>query len=98
MQQLIKMNNNNICVFLGTNKQKAIENGFYYADVVQALDGKWYFADQAPTCPQKTYIEKRLAEYPSIQDQLDMIYWDKVNGTNLWQEKITEIKTKYPKE
>ena len=45
-----------------------------------------------------TYAEKRAMEYPSIQDQLDMIYWDKVNSTNTWQEKITEIKAKYPKE
>jgi hypothetical protein len=45
-----------------------------------------------------TYAEKRAMEYPSIQDQLDMIYWDKVNGTNTWQENITEIKVKYPKE
>ena len=27
-----------------------------------------------------------------------MLYWDKVNGTNTWQEKIAEIKAKYPKE
>ena len=45
-----------------------------------------------------TYAEKRAMEYPSIQEQLDMIYWDKVNGTNTWQEKIAEIKAKYPKE
>ena len=38
--------------------------------------------------PPKTYRENRFSEYPSIQDQLDMIYWDKINGTNLWQEKI----------
>ena len=36
--------------------------------------------------------------YPSITDQLDMQYWDKVNGTSTWQEKINEIKNKYPKE
>lgn len=47
--------------------------------------------------PEPTYVEKRLEEYPSIGDQLDMIYWDKVNNTNLWQEKITDIKAKYPK-
>lgn len=47
--------------------------------------------------PEPTYVEKRMSEYPSLSDQLDMIYWDKINGTNLWQEKITEIKTKYPK-
>ena len=47
---------------------------------------------------KQTYAEKRAVAYPSIPDQLDMIYWDKVNGTNLWQEKIAEIKAKYPKE
>jgi hypothetical protein len=45
-----------------------------------------------------TYAEKRSLEYPTIQDQLDMIYWDSVNGTSLWIEKIAEIKGKYPKE
>ena len=47
---------------------------------------------------EETYAQKRLREYPVIGEQLDMIYWDKVNGTNLWQEKIAEIKAKYPKE
>ena len=44
------------------------------------------------------YMDKRAKEYPSIQDQLDMQYWDKVNNTSTWQDKINEIKTKYPKE
>ena len=44
-----------------------------------------------------TYAQKRVKEYPSIQEQLDMLYWDKKNGTNLWQQKIEEIKEKYKK-
>ena len=67
-------------------------------EVEQAFDGRWYLMGFAPPPLKKTYIEKRVAEYPKIEDQLDMIYWDKVNQTNLWQEKITEIKNKYPKE
>ena len=47
---------------------------------------------------ETAYMDKRAKEYPSIQDQLDMQYWDKVNGTSTWQDKINEIKTKYPKE
>jgi hypothetical protein len=43
------------------------------------------------------YQYKRAKEYPSIQEQLDMQYWDSVNGTTIWQDKINEIKTKYPK-
>tara|TARA_Y100000004_G_scaffold183416_1_gene231197 strand:- start:65 stop:340 length:276 start_codon:yes stop_codon:yes gene_type:complete len=35
--------------------------------------------------------------YPSIQEQLDMQYWDKKNGTTTWVDAITKTKTKYPK-
>ena len=66
-------------------------------EIVYAWDGRRYFKGEEPAAPEPTYAEKRAAEYPSVEEQLDMIYWDKVNGTNLWQEKITEIKTKYPK-
>jgi len=45
----------------------------------------------------KQYQRDREKEYPSIQDQLDMQYWDKVNGTNKWQEAINAVKAKYPK-
>ena len=66
-------------------------------EIVYGYNGKRYLKGQESTPPEPTYAEKRLAEYPPIGDQLDMIYWDKVNNTNLWQEKITEIKAKYPK-
>jgi hypothetical protein len=45
----------------------------------------------------KQYQRDRALSYPSIQDQLDMLYWDKINGTNKWEETINLIKTKYPK-
>lgn len=45
----------------------------------------------------KVYKDQRRAEYPSIAEQLDMIYWDHVNGTTTWQDSIAAIKTKYPK-
>ena len=35
--------------------------------------------------------------YPSIQDQLDMQYWDNINGTTQWKDLITQIKTDNPK-
>ena len=43
------------------------------------------------------YHRDRAKDYPSIQEQLDMQYWDKVNNTNNWQTKVNEIKVKYPK-
>ncbi len=40
---------------------------------------------------------KRNRVYPSIQDQLDMQYWDKVNGTTTWQDAIAKVKADTPK-
>jgi beta-galactosidase GanA len=44
-----------------------------------------------------SYINKRQSEYPSIQEQMDMQYWDAINGTTTWQDAINAVKTKYPK-
>ena len=45
----------------------------------------------------KQYQRDRAKDYPSIQEQLDMQYWDKINGTNKWQQAINAVKQKYPK-
>jgi hypothetical protein len=45
----------------------------------------------------KQYQRDRAAEYPSIQEQMDMQYWDAINGTTTWQDAINAVKTKYPK-
>ena len=45
----------------------------------------------------KQYQRDRATSYPSIQEQLDMQYWDAVNGTNKWQEAIAKVKTDNPK-
>lgn len=42
---------------------------------------------------EPTYVDKRLMDYPSVQEQLDMIYHD----IDAWREKIAAIKAKYPK-
>lgn len=39
-------------------------------------------------------VRKKL--YPSIQEQLDMQYWDKVNNTTTWQDAIEDIKNANP--
>ena len=40
------------------------------------------------------YRPKRAAEYPSVVDQLDLIYH---SGIDAWKAKIKETKDKYPK-
>ena len=43
------------------------------------------------------YITARQQAYKPIPEQLDMIYWDGVNGTTLWDEHIAEVKEDNPK-
>ncbi len=43
----------------------------------------------------KQYQRDRV--YPSIQDQLDMQYWDKVNGTTTWKDAVAKVKSDNPK-
>lgn len=43
------------------------------------------------------YQSQRAAKYPSIADQMDMQYWDKINGTTTWQDAIAAVKAQYPK-
>jgi hypothetical protein len=45
----------------------------------------------------KKYQRDRAKAYPSIQEQLDLQYWDKINNTNNWEEAINAVKQKYPK-
>lgn len=52
------------------------------------LDAEWQTAQ---------YAYQRADAYPSIQEQLDMQYWDSVNGTTTWADAIAAVKTEYPK-
>ena len=45
----------------------------------------------------KQYQRDRSKSYPSLQDQLDMQYWDSVNGTTSWKDAIAKVKTDIPK-
>ena len=43
------------------------------------------------------YQRDREPLYPSIQDQLDMQYWDKKNGTTTWVDAVAKVKSDNPK-
>ena len=61
-------------------------------DLTPYYDNQWYYTKQA-----WERINSNERKYPPIQDQLDMIYWDKINETNNWVETITKIKKETPK-
>ena len=43
------------------------------------------------------YKSDRAAAYASIGDQLDMQYWDAVNGTTTWKDHVAKVKADNPK-
>ena len=43
------------------------------------------------------YQRDRAVSYPSLKEQLDLQYWDQVNGTTKWKEAIAKIKADNPK-
>jgi len=45
----------------------------------------------------RVILDLRKKSYQTIEDQLDMQYWDIVNSTNNWKIAIDNVKTKYPK-
>lgn len=67
---------------------------FSQADYDQAItdlaNSKWN--DQ-----QFGYIQARQEGYGSIADQLDMLYWDEVNGTTTWKDHVAQVKADNPK-
>ena len=42
-------------------------------------------------------IRARKIAYGGIGDQLDMMYWDHANGTNIWFDHIAKVKADNPK-
>jgi len=44
---------------------------------------------------KQDYQNKRV--YPSLDSQLDQLYWDKKNSTNKWVEAIDKVKSDNPK-
>lgn len=57
-------------------------------------------AEEAAVAAEKTaneYKEKREDSYPDWKTQMDMQYWDSVNGTTTWKDLITKIKSDNPK-
>ena len=64
-------------------KDFTLQNGILYDDFVAKFD-----AD---------YSANRVSQYPSIQEQLDMQYWDSVNGTSTWKDAIAKVKSDNPK-
>jgi len=58
------------------------------AEAVTAYERQWETND---------YQRQRAVTYWPLADQLDAIYWDKQNGTNVWEQHIEAVKNTFPK-
>ena len=64
-----------------------IDQAAYEAEVSR-LEAEWNATQ---------YQRDRDKAYASIADQLDMKYWDSVNGTTTWADHIAAVKAAHPK-
>lgn len=72
---------------------------------------EWNVAESEPTVAQlqsydaagdaiyhnEVVTRDRVVGYGSFGDQLDMQYWDKVNGTDTWKDHIAQVKADNPR-
>jgi len=72
------------------NERLPISDDDFEQMVVDCANGK--FNEQ-----EFGYIQARQEAYGSIADQLDMMYWDNVNGTTNWADHIAQVKSDNPK-
>lgn len=78
-----------------------VPNSITFMDCSSDCEAGWSKIDGVltapPEPPEPTYEFKRIQGYPPIKDQLDMLYWDKVNSTDNWQDVIAKVKSDNPK-
>ena len=72
------------------NERLEFNDADYAQSVTDLANSKW-------DTQQFGYIQARQQAYGSIQDQLDMQYWDSVNSTTLWADHIAKVKSDNPK-
>ena len=72
------------------NERLEFSSADYDQAITDLANSKW-------DTQQFGYVQARLEAYGSVQDQLDMQYWDSVNGTTTWADHIAQVKSDNPK-
>ena len=93
-----KITQYNVVINLSSQLNIAItDDNPIYQQFIQDVAEQGIGIVEGPDIIEPSYTELRAAEYPSLQEQEDMKYWDEINGTTVWRDTITAIKEKYPK-
>ena len=72
------------------NERLEFSSADYDQAIIDLANSKW-------DTQQFGYIEARQEAYGSTGSQLDMQYWDSVNGTTTWADHIAQVKSDNPK-
>jgi hypothetical protein len=72
------------------NERREFTAAEYDQAIIDLANSKW-------DTQQFGYVQPRQQAYGSVQDQLDMQYWDSVNSTTLWADHIAKVKSDNPK-
>ena len=72
------------------NERLEFSQSDYDQAIIDLANSKW-------NEQQFGYIQARQEAYGSIAEQLDMMYWDSVNGTTNWADHIAQVKADNPK-
>lgn len=84
------IDSNAVCII----KNEDINNIEWTTTPIAVADIQAKMTELATAYDNLDYARKRVAEYPSIPDQLDKIYND---GIDAWKTTIKAVKDKYPK-
>ena len=78
-----------------------VHESMFWVDCPNDCQLYWTYEDatfRAPAKPpEPSYAALREQQYPTLQEQLDMQYWDSINGTTVWADTIAAIKAEFPK-
>jgi hypothetical protein len=64
-------------------------------DEKQAIVDQWNAQEVSAQSTQWKY--ERVTSYGTVGDQLDMMYWDSVNGSRTWLDHVEAVKEAHPK-
>ena len=97
MIETVKLQEHGGFLVNGSMSVPEAEGNRHYAAIQEWIaEGNTPEAADVPPAP--TYQELRATAYPSVAEQMDMQYWDGVNGTTTWTDAIAAVKAQYPKE
>jgi len=97
MKAIKKINSNAIVTLTGRNLEDCEITWHNGTTPIPKADIEAKMAELQAEYDANQYQRDRATAYPSIQEQLDMQYWDNVNGTTNWEDAIAKVKADNPK-